>query len=458
MTAIVFGLAAGLARTQSLPTPWADRDIGAVGLAGSATYANGTFTVYGAGADIWGTADSFHFVYQPLAGDGQIVARVASMANTGPYAKAGVMIRESLTAGSRHVMLDMKPAGGIEFMTRTSTGGSTTFIAGGTSRWLKLARTAGTFTASLSADGVAWTVIGSRSVSMATSVYVGLVVCSHDTKVLNTTLFDSVGLQAAPAPPPPPPVPTTSLNRPLRVVTWNIQHGDRDDDVRDPETQMDLLASLEADVIILQEMHTSGADYPTLYRQGLSQRTGVAWNGYYVAATGAACAGLEGNMVLTWLPVVSSSAARLVALPSAPCDSNGTRGVVRVELSVNSRQIQIFATHLVSDYPGYRSSQFSQLNAFASQFTGEKFVGGDFNTQPEESSFWSLLPGYADAWADIVYNGDTGYTHHSLANNPPGKRIDYWLHAGANLVPREVSVVQTRRSDHNPVVLDVEIR
>lgn len=58
----------------SLPSPWVDKDVGGVGLAGSASYANGTFTVRGAGADIWGTADGFNFVYQALSGDGQIVA------------------------------------------------------------------------------------------------------------------------------------------------------------------------------------------------------------------------------------------------------------------------------------------------------------------------------------------------------------------------------------------------
>ena len=36
---------------------------------------SGQFTVAGAGADIWDTADAFRYVYQPLAGDGQIIAR-----------------------------------------------------------------------------------------------------------------------------------------------------------------------------------------------------------------------------------------------------------------------------------------------------------------------------------------------------------------------------------------------
>ena len=77
---------------EAVPFPWQTRDIGSPSLAGDATYASGTFTLKGTGADIGGTSDQFRFVYQPLAGDGQIVARVTSLTNTNTLAKAGVMI------------------------------------------------------------------------------------------------------------------------------------------------------------------------------------------------------------------------------------------------------------------------------------------------------------------------------------------------------------------------------
>jgi endonuclease/exonuclease/phosphatase family metal-dependent hydrolase len=161
-------------------------------------------------------------------------------------------------------------------------------------------------------------------------------------------------------------------------------------------------------------------------------------------------------MILTWLPVVSRSAGRLVANPATPCDILSTRVVVRVELNVNGRQVQVFGTHL-DQAAANRSAQFAQLCDFVGGFAGEKLLGGDFNTKPEETTMWSLL-GLPDAWTDVVYSGDTGYTHHSMANTPPGKRIDYWRRAGANLHVAEIGVVQTLRSDHNPVVLDVVVR
>jgi regulation of enolase protein 1 (concanavalin A-like superfamily) len=181
--------------TGALPSPWASQDIGSVGLTGSATYSSGRFTVTGAGAAIWGTADSFRFAYQALNGDGQIVARVTGLQNTHSSAKAGVMLRSGLTAGAAHVILDLEPSGEIDFMTRPASGVATTWLAGSTQAppaWLRLARAGSTVTASVSADGTTWRVVGTRTVSMGASVYVGLAVTSHNTAVGNTATFDNV--------------------------------------------------------------------------------------------------------------------------------------------------------------------------------------------------------------------------------------------------------------------------
>ena len=43
---------------------------------GPSTINGGTFTVKGAGADIAGTADAFHFLYQTMTGNGSITARI----------------------------------------------------------------------------------------------------------------------------------------------------------------------------------------------------------------------------------------------------------------------------------------------------------------------------------------------------------------------------------------------
>jgi regulation of enolase protein 1 (concanavalin A-like superfamily) len=195
-----------------VPAPWTAQDVGAVGKAGSSSYANGTFNITGAGANIWGTADSFHFVSQAVSGDTQIVARITRMDNTSTFAKAGVMIRASTAADAPHVILDVRPTGDIEFMTRSQSGGATTWLAGAnqaTPVFLRLARVGATVTGSVSSNGTSWTTVGSTTLSIGASARAGMIVTSQDTNVLNTSTFDSAAVGAPGTPPPPPPPPPT---------------------------------------------------------------------------------------------------------------------------------------------------------------------------------------------------------------------------------------------------------
>jgi PKD repeat protein len=201
-TAAATTTAAISSATTSLPSPWLTQDIGSVGLTGSATYSSGRFTVAGAGADIWGTVDAFRYVYRTLSGNGQIIARVASMTNTNTYAKAGVMIRNGLQSGSAHALVNFVPSGGVEFLARPGFSQSTK-VAGTAAQtlpgWLRLVRSGSTITASVSRDGSAWTQIGSTTVSLGTTAYVGLAVTSHNTSVRNTATFDSVAVTSSTA-------------------------------------------------------------------------------------------------------------------------------------------------------------------------------------------------------------------------------------------------------------------
>src|SRR5262249_26608285 len=116
-------LATGLFTNVSLlPAGWGDGDIGSPGLPGYAYYdtPSNTWTVGGSGSDIWGTFDQFHFVSQGLSGDGSITARVDGLANTDPWAKAGVMFRDSADPTAPFVDLLATPGNGVAFEWRTS--------------------------------------------------------------------------------------------------------------------------------------------------------------------------------------------------------------------------------------------------------------------------------------------------------------------------------------------------
>jgi regulation of enolase protein 1 (concanavalin A-like superfamily) len=178
---------------------WMHQDVGTVGTAGNATYDSTaqTFSVKGAGADIWGTADAFHFAWRPMAGDGVIVARVANVPNVNAWTKAGVMIRETLDPGSANALMLVSYSKGLSFQRRVAAGGVSSSTAGalvGAPYWVKLERIGNTFNAYSSADGTTWTLVGSDTIAMAANVYVGLAVSSHTTATAATATFDHVSV------------------------------------------------------------------------------------------------------------------------------------------------------------------------------------------------------------------------------------------------------------------------
>jgi regulation of enolase protein 1 (concanavalin A-like superfamily) len=202
---------------QPLPVSWLDQDVGAVGVLGSAGYANGAFTVAGAGSGTMITsADGFHFVYQPLSGDGTIIARVVSVQGSSA-AQLGVMIRETLGAGADHAFV-FDYGSSILATERTSTGTSSNYQSVGSAtppNWLKLVRSGNVFTMFGSSNGTAWTQLGtSQTVSMAPNVYAGLSVSNRNTSSLATATFDNVSLSAA-----APPSPNFSLSTSLSSMT-----------------------------------------------------------------------------------------------------------------------------------------------------------------------------------------------------------------------------------------------
>ena len=209
----------------SLPAPWLDQDIGSVGTLGSATFSAGTFTVKGAGSDIFLAADEFHFVYRTLSGDGQIVARVATQQNTDGWAKAGVMIRETLTASSAHAMTVITPGAGVSFQWRSVAGGGSTSqtIAGPTApQWLKIVRSGNSFTGSYSSDGNSWTSIFTTSISIGPNAFIGLAVTSHSDPSLNNSTFDNVTVGGTSGNNPPAVAITSPANGAVFTAPVNI--------------------------------------------------------------------------------------------------------------------------------------------------------------------------------------------------------------------------------------------
>jgi regulation of enolase protein 1 (concanavalin A-like superfamily) len=154
------------------------------------------------GTDIWGTADQFRFAYKSLSGNGSIVVRVDSLIRSNEWAKAGVMIRETLEPGSKHafVAVTPEPSHGVSFQRRpvAGTDSANTDVADiAIPHWVKLTRTNNVFAAQQSVDGVTWvdiTVSPAVEIPMAANVFIGLALTSHEAATSTAAEFSNVAM------------------------------------------------------------------------------------------------------------------------------------------------------------------------------------------------------------------------------------------------------------------------
>ncbi len=162
--------------------------------------ADGTIMMSAIGTDIWDTADQFRYAYKSLSGDGSMTVRVDSLVRSNEWAKAGVMIRETLEPGSKHafVAVTPEPTHGISFQRRPVAGqasANTDVASVAIPCWVKLTRAGNVFTAQWSTDGVTWTNIAvtpALSIQMNANVYIGLAVTSHDAAIVTAAEFSNL--------------------------------------------------------------------------------------------------------------------------------------------------------------------------------------------------------------------------------------------------------------------------
>ena len=166
------------------------------------------YTLNGSGTDIGGTSDEFHYAFKQLTGAGSITVKVESLTDTHSWARAGVMIRDTLDAGSPHAMVVVTPNGRVAFGFRelASQESYSTHTATGTitgPHWVRLTRSGiDLFKAEHSADGVNWAPVESGNpqdpsgwnISMGQTVHVGLLVSAHDATEVGEATFSNLSI------------------------------------------------------------------------------------------------------------------------------------------------------------------------------------------------------------------------------------------------------------------------
>jgi regulation of enolase protein 1 (concanavalin A-like superfamily) len=185
--------------TTSITSGLTDFEIGGASPVGGASYSGGLWTVQGGGSEMWGSNDSCHFAYKAVTGDCTIIAKVESVQNTSLSAKAGVMMRMSLSAGAPRAWMAVTPRVQVEqnIQGLAVYGGNNyankAYNVTSPSYWVKLERLGNIITGSVSPDGTNWAAIDvGRHDSIPATFYVGLMVCSVTNGTLNTSTFSNV--------------------------------------------------------------------------------------------------------------------------------------------------------------------------------------------------------------------------------------------------------------------------
>jgi hypothetical protein len=203
-------------RTFATPQNWTSNGVKALSLwfrgwpasTGSFTEAPaGTYTITATGTDIWDVTrpretwfhDEFHYAYQTVSGATiTAIARVESIVNTNVWAKAGVMLRDSLDANSPHVSIYMTPGSGTSLQYRTTAGAassSTTTAGITTPRYVKLEVDTAGARGYYSDDGITWIQVGTQqTIYMTAPMYIGLAVTSHNAAATTTAKFTNVSI------------------------------------------------------------------------------------------------------------------------------------------------------------------------------------------------------------------------------------------------------------------------
>jgi endonuclease/exonuclease/phosphatase family metal-dependent hydrolase len=237
-------------------------------------------------------------------------------------------------------------------------------------------------------------------------------------------------------------------------MDWNIHHGVDTSNVSNLDRVATQIANINPHVVSLNEVErlngwSNNSDQPAVFVSLLKSKTGVTWYKCFAQISGASAG--QGNLILSRVPIASCGQYLL----------SYKRSVARAQITVNGRTINVFSTHIDDSSSGERATQMEQLKSWASGYSEQRIIAGDFNTSPSAGEITRMTGTYYDAWAKAQSAGTAIAYPGNTAGNTRNSRIDYIFSSkGATaLVLKAAQVYNTGSiSDHRPVVATFEVR
>jgi hypothetical protein len=198
--------------------------------AGGQVPAGNGLNLTGGGADLGGTNDQFEFSYIQVSGDFDFKVRIDSLSLADAWSEAGMLAREDLTPGARSASVMATPSiSGCYFQSRAATNGATTlsgsFPVNYPNTWLRLKRVGSAFSGFAGTDGQNWTQLGTMTASLASTLYFGFAVSSHNQSQAATAAFrDFGGVVGAGTSPPLTSETLGQSGRPTSLVISEIMY------------------------------------------------------------------------------------------------------------------------------------------------------------------------------------------------------------------------------------------
>jgi len=193
--------APGLAQSGALGAFTNSDDVGAPPMKGSAEFdaATGQYKITGSGADIWGKADQFHYLWRRMSGDFTVTATTKFLTDGNDHRKASIMLRQSLDTDSPflHLVIHGNGMPGLQFRSVKAGDVHTVDlpIEGPGTFTLKLVRKGTAITVWVAKDKGALVERGSTQNQLGSPILLGLAVASHTTTATNTVQFTNVSVE-----------------------------------------------------------------------------------------------------------------------------------------------------------------------------------------------------------------------------------------------------------------------